>query len=123
MNSTAHVDEVNHGKLVEIDLHGKLNREDYEKLGPSIEKSIRQHGKIRILVTMRDFEGWDVGAMWEDLKWETKHFNDIERLAVVGEGSWHQWLAGFCNAFTKAEVRYFTLSQLDQAHRWLNGIT
>jgi hypothetical protein len=120
MKSTPHVDEIVHGKVLEVDLHGKLGREDYEKVSPETEKLIRQHGKIRILVTMREFEGWDAGALWEDLKWETRHFNDIERLAVVGEESWHKWMAGFCNAFTKAEVRYFTFDQLEEAHVWLN---
>src|SRR5438045_2417092 len=108
MKSSKHVDEILHGKILEVDLHGKLNREDYEKLGPSVEKMIRQHGKIRILVTMHDFDGWDAGALWEDLKWDAKHFNDIERLAIVGEENWQKWMAGFCNAFTTAEVRYFT---------------
>src|SRR4051794_5221843 len=30
MKSTTHVDELTHGKILEVDLHGKLNREDYE---------------------------------------------------------------------------------------------
>jgi hypothetical protein len=121
MKSTAHVDEMVHGKILEVDLHGRLTREDYEKLGPSIEGLIREQGKICILVTMREFDGWDAGAFWEDLKWDAKHFNDIERLAIVGEESWHKWMAGFCKAFTTAEVRYFTLNQLDEAHAWLKA--
>ena len=27
----------------------------------------------------------------------------------------------FCKPFTTAEIRYFTLEQLDAAHSWLNG--
>ena len=121
MKSTAHIDEIVHGNFLDIDLHGKLNREDYEKLGPSIEKMIRQHGKIRILVTMHDFEGWDAGGLWEDIKWDATHFNDVERVAIVGEKNWQKWMAGFCNAFTTAEVRYFTFAQLYSVHAWLNS--
>jgi len=29
MHTTAHVDEKIHGKVMEVDLHGKLSREDY----------------------------------------------------------------------------------------------
>ena len=121
MTSTAHVDKIVHGKLLEVDLHGTLTREDYEKLGPSIESLIHQQGKIHVMVTMHEFDGWDAGALWEDVKWETKHFNDIERLAIVGEENWHKWMVGFCNAFTTAEVRYFTFSQLDSAYTWLRS--
>ena len=120
MNSTSHVDEIAHGKLLEIDLHGKLTRQDCEKFVPETERLIRQQGKIAILVTMHDFEGWDMGALWEDLKWEVKHFNDIERLAIVGEESWHKWMAGFCKPFTTATVRYFTFAQINEAHAWVD---
>jgi hypothetical protein len=120
MNSTAHVDEEVHGKVMEVDLHGKLTRKDYEALVPETEKLIRQFGKIRVLVTMHDFHGWDPGALWEDMKWNAKHFNQIERLAIVGEKTWHQYMTGFCRPFTTAQVRYFTLDQMSMARAWVN---
>ena len=120
MNSTAHIDEEVHGNLLEVDLHGKLSREDYEKFVPETESLIRQFGKIRVLVTMHDFHGWDTGALWEDMKWNAKHFDQIERLAIVGEKTWHKWMTGFVRPFTTAQVRYFTLDQLGAARAWLN---
>jgi len=30
---------------------------------------------------MTGFHGWDAGALWEDIKFDIKHFGDIERLA------------------------------------------
>ena len=120
MNSTAHVDEEVHGKVMEVDLHGKLGREDYERFVPETERMIREHGKVRILVRMHDFHGWDTGALWADIKWNAKHFNHIERLGVVGEKTWHKWMTGFCKPFTTAQVRYFTHEQLDAARAWLN---
>jgi len=119
MNSTAHVDEEVHGRLMEVDLHGKLTREDYEKFVPETERLIAEYGKIRMLITMHDFHGWDAGALWEDVKWNARHFNEIERLAVVGEMTWHKWMTGFCRPFTTAKVRYFTHDQLADARAWL----
>ncbi len=120
MKSTTHLDELIHGKILEINLHGRLNREDYEDFVPETEKLIRRYGKIRILVTMHDFDGWDAGALWEDLKWDAKHFNHVERLALVGEERWQKWMAGFCKPFTTAKVRHFTFDQLATAHEWLS---
>jgi hypothetical protein len=120
MKSRSHVDELVHGKILEINLHGKLNRADYERFVPETEALIRRYGKIRILVTMHDFEGWDMGALWEDVKWDVKHFNDVERLALVGEESWQKLMASFCQPFTTAKVRHFTFDQLGEAHCWLN---
>jgi hypothetical protein len=119
MTSSAHVDEVVRGKILEVHLHGKLGREDYEKFIPETERLIRQHGKISILVEMHDFHGWDGSALWEDLKWNAQHFKDIERLAIVGETTWHRWMTGFCKPFTNAEVRYFEPGELDEARAWV----
>ena len=121
MTSSAHVDEEVRGKILEVHLHGKLGREDYEEFIPETERLIRQHGKISILVEMHDFHGWDGGALWEDLKWNAQHFKDIERLAIVGEETWHRWMTGFCKPFTNAEVRYFEPGRLEEARAWVAG--
>jgi hypothetical protein len=120
MNSTEHVDKESHDRVLEVDLHGKLAREDYERFVPEIERMILKYGRIRILVTMHAFHGWDAGGLWEDIKWDAKHFNHIERLAIVGEKTWHKWMTGFCRPFTTAEVRYFTHDQLAAARAWIN---
>ena len=119
MISTAHVDEEVHGKVVEVDLHGMLGREDYEMFVPEIERVIHLHGKVRMLVTMHDFQGWDAAALWEDIKWNAKHFNHMERLALVGETTWHRWMTGFLKPFTDTQVRYFAVEQLPEARAWL----
>jgi hypothetical protein len=118
MNSSAHIDEG--VKVLEIDLHGKLLPEDYETFVPETERLIAQFGKVRILVIMHDFDGWSAGALWNGIQWNSKRFNRVERLAVVGEKAWHRWMTGFCRALTSARVRYFTPDQLDEANEWLN---
>jgi hypothetical protein len=120
MNSTAHVDESVHDKFLEVDLHGRLTRADYETFVPEIEKQILNRGTIRLLVTMHNFHGWNAWALWEEIKWDAQHFNDIQRVAIVGEKSWQKWMTGICQQFTTASVRYFTPDQLDQAREWLN---
>jgi hypothetical protein len=60
---------------------------------------------------MHDFHGWDAGALWEDAKFDLKHFADIERLAFVGEKKWEKGMAQFCRPFTKATIRYFDRSE------------
>jgi hypothetical protein len=119
-NSTEHVDELSHGRVLEVDLHGKLAREDYERFVPEIERMIREYFKIRVLITMHDFHGWDAGAIMEDIKWNARHFSDIERLAVVGEKTWHTLMTRFSRPFSKTEVRYFTAEELDAARAWIN---
>ena len=105
--------------ILSVKASGKLTKENYEEFGPKVEALIHQHGKIRVLMELEDFHGWSAGALWEDIKFDVKHFRDIERLALVGEKQWEKGMAAFCKPFTTAEVRYFDRAQANDAREWI----
>jgi hypothetical protein len=112
------------GKLLIVKLTGKLQKEDYQRFVPEVERLVKEHGKIRMLVEMHDFHGWTMGALWEDVKFDWKHFADIERLALVGESRWQAGMAAFCKPFTRATIRYFDAANVAAAFDWIKeGIT
>jgi hypothetical protein len=113
------LEEQNGSKTLEVSLSGKLVKEDYEIFVPSVERLVKQHGKLRMLVRMHDFHGWTAGAIWEDTKFAAHHFRDIERLAVVGETKWQRGMAVFCKPFTTAQIKYFDQVEDDKARAWL----
>jgi len=113
------IEEEQEGKIVTVRVSGKLDKHDYEEFAPEIERFIQEHGKIRMLVELVDFHGWTPGALWEDTKFDAKHFNDIERLAFVGDARWEKGMAVFCKAFTTAKIQYFDISQEEEAKRWI----
>jgi hypothetical protein len=59
------------------------------------------------------------GALWEDIKFDIRHFADIERLALVGEKRWQHGMATFSKPFTKATIRYFERADAAEAPKWL----
>lgn len=109
------------GKILETHVSGRLVREDYRQFVPRFEQLLQSHGKLRLLFEMSNFHGWDAEALWDDLKFDVKHFNDIERVAMVGERKWQQWMATFSKPFTAAAVRYFDRTERAQAVAWLEG--
>lgn len=115
---TVQVDE-SQEKYITIRLSGKLSKADYEHFVPLVEKQIAEKGKLRLLVIMHDFHGWDMGALWEDIKFDAKHWRDIERLALVGETKWEKGMAVFCKPFTTAKIRYFDTQDEAEARKWL----
>ena len=110
---------VSTGKNVHVKVTGKLTKAEYEMFAPLVDEQIKEHGKIRILFEMHDFHGWTAGALWEDLKFDFKHWHDIERLAIVGESKWEAGMAAFCKPFTSAKIQYFDQSKLADASSWL----
>ncbi|KAA0132148.1 MAG: STAS/SEC14 domain-containing protein [Gimesia chilikensis] len=105
---------------VEINMSGKLVKEDYHDFTPTIETLIQQHGPLHMLVVLHDFHGWTMEAIWEDIKFDVKHFKDIGKLAMVGEKKWEEGMAMFCKPFTSAKVKYFDLHELDAARTWIS---
>ena len=111
--------EENNGKLLAIFVGGNLVKADYEGFVPEFERLVRMHGKLRVLLNMTGFLGWKDGSLWEEIKFDVKHFSDIERLAMVGDNKWQKTMATFCKPFTQAEVRYFDAVNSEKAHGWL----
>ncbi len=106
------------GKLLRVEMSGKLEKQDYQHFVPEFERLVQREGKLRVLCRMHDFHGWTMGALWEDIKFDLKHFSDIERLAFVGDRKWEAGMAAFCKPFTRATIRYFDEGQYDEAVRW-----
>jgi hypothetical protein len=107
--------------IIAVRASGKLSTADYDAFVPEVERLIKQHGKVRILFEMHDFHGWELGALWEDTKFEIKHFSHIERLAMVGDKKWEKGMAAFCKPFTSAKIRYFDVAEEDDAKNWIAG--
>jgi SpoIIAA-like len=109
------------GNILDVTVTGRLTKDDYEHFVPEVERLIHEHGKVRVLFDMHGFHGWTPGALWEDIKFEARHFRDIERLAFVGERKWEAGMASFCKPFTSATIRYFDRGEVDEARQWVRG--
>ena len=100
-------------------LSGKLHDEDYKKFVPAVDAAIAKQGKLRLLAQFHDFHGWDLHALWDDIKFSTTHCTKIERIALVGEKTWEKWMAKVCKPFTMAKSKYFDAADIDKARAWI----
>ena len=107
-------------RVLEVAATGKLSADDYKLFEPAVGDLIGASGKIKILFTMHDFHGWEAGAVWEDIKFATRHCRDIEKIAMVGEKTWEKWMATICKPFTMSKVKYFDAGEADAARQWLD---
>jgi hypothetical protein len=101
-------------------LSGKLHDADYQTFVPAIDAAAARHGKVRLLAWFHDFQGWDLAALWDDIKFSATHCAKIDRIAIVGEKKWEQWMAKVCKPFTMAKIQYFDAAQIDDAKQWLS---
>lgn len=108
-------------RLVYLEASGKLTRTDYDRLLPDLEAALGEAGRVRMLIELTDFRGWEPGAAWEDLKFGIQHRKDFERIAVVGEKGWERWGTMLSKPFLPGEMRFFEKDQAGQARAWIQG--
>lgn len=106
-------------KIVAFKLHGRLHDDDYRAFMPTIDAAVTTQGKVRLLAQFEDFHGWDLSAAWDDFKFGLKHYSDFERIAMIGDTRWEQFMAVMCKPFTRAKVRFFSPKETDVAWTWL----
>jgi hypothetical protein len=112
------------GNILGFRVRGKLTEADYrELLVPEMKKAMEEFPRIRVVWVMENFEGWTVGAAWEDFLLGLK-FSAVEKMATIIDESWDEWITLLFRAFTTltyTELRFFKKERLDEAWEWIRA--
>lgn len=106
---------------LELEIEDRLEKNDYLEFTPVAEAKIDEFGDINLLIRMSGFSGWSPAALWEDLKFDVRHYGDVDRLALVSASEDDEWMATVSKPFTRASVKHFVEDDLDRARRWIRG--
>lgn len=109
------------GNTVEAIASGKLTQLDYRKLVPEIEKRLKNRQPVRMLMEVRDFDGWSLGGVWEEYKFDATHGTAVDRLAMVGPRMVNEVQSAFDHPFVVNEVKYFDDEHVEDARAWLQS--
>lgn len=103
-----------------------LGIKDYEKIHPFIHNIINTGKKVRWYFEMDDGSISNSTGFWEDGIIEIDygnmkftHSDDIETIAIVGDKKWEKCMLSIMKPFTKANLRYFELSEKEKAKEWI----
>lgn len=103
---------------LEFKIEDNLEITDYEKLAGVIEPlTIRR--KVSLLIVLIHFQGWNGNDFWKCTQFAAKDFEQIDKIAIVGERTWMKGKAVFCRPFIRAKVRHFEPLELEQARKWI----
>ena len=102
-----------------LEIIGTLTHHDYDVLVPMLDSAIdgAENARIDALVDLRQLEGIELRAMWDDLKLGLKHRKRFERIAVLGNRKWEQVATRVGNWFVSGQLAYF--EQETEAKKWI----
>jgi hypothetical protein len=103
-----------------LQFSGILKRSEFGDSQTTISQGIDAGTRPRLLVILKDFQGWERGADWNDLDFMLSHGNEIAKIAIVGESRWEPTALAFAGAgFRRAPVKFLPSDQEAQARVWL----
>jgi hypothetical protein len=106
---------------------GHVTRDEYrQRLLPPLKACLDRGQKVRLLVVIDDdFDQFEAGALWEDLKFGLGsglgHLSAWERMALVSDADWVRHAITLFGWLVPGDVRVFPLAALDDATAWLAG--
>lgn len=115
-----------HKNIIATRANDILGISDYEKIHPLIHNIIGEGKKVRWYFEMDDCFISNTVGFWEDGiielnygKLKFTHSEDIERIAIVGEMKWRDWMLSVMKPFSEAKIRYFSLAEKEKAMEWM----
>src|SRR6266576_2266086 len=76
------------GKLLEIKIRGMLKKADHDQMVQIAKVAIAREKKVRALVILEGFEGWERHEDWGDVSFMMEQGREIEKMAIVGDEKW-----------------------------------
>lgn len=109
------------GNLVVVRLAGQVTARDYEEnMVPRLHEVATEQGPLRgLIIVDESFEGYDLGAAWDDAKLGVEMWASWERLAVATDVG---WIRAAVRAFTPllpCPAELFALAAAEDGRRWL----
>jgi len=106
--------------FIKLQITGTLTHNDYQQMVPMIENAVKSinEPKITILVDALEFKGWELRAMWDDLKFGLNHASEFRKIAFVGNKQWEEYAVKISNWFMIGDLVYF--ENMNDALAWAN---
>lgn len=108
------------GGFIRIKISSELKKAELDQMQKVATEFIKREGKIKIMIILENFLGWERVAAWDDMSFQSSHDRDIEKIAIVGDEKWRNLVLAFTGkSFRPVAIEFFTPSQLDQARAWI----
>jgi len=104
-----------------IKIRGVFTQQDFEQVFiPQFERLIAEHQAANLLLEFdSNFNGWELAALWREIKFSIKHFESIAKIALIGNDKVIKWSFRLLHPFATLEINRFDYGQREVAKAWL----
>jgi len=107
-------------RVVGARISGKITRPEFDAVAAALETALAKHDKVRFYAEMETFGGVAMDALFQDLKFGLRHWQQFEREAVVTDQDWMRRLALLADKLLPSiDVKVFARDDMDSARAWI----
>lgn len=108
------------GDIVSFHVSKVLTKSELDTCQSEAEVIIQKSKQIKILVIVKDFQGWEDSENWTDLTFGERNDRYIKKMAIVGDTKWKL----LSEMFTLKDLRVFPIEYFPEnqeffAKEWL----
>lgn len=108
--------------LISVRVTDVLRLTDHQEVQVLAKELIEKYGKLRVLVVVDHFLGWERNVEWDDVGFLMDYGDDIEKIAIVADERWKDQAFLFVGkGFRTTDIEFFPLSALRQAEEWVRA--
>jgi hypothetical protein len=105
-----------------IRISGVMKLADQQALQSTGMVPISRGRKVKLLVTLESFQGWEKGVDWGDVDFLMAHGNDVAKIAIVGDERWKDEIFAFVGkGLRTTEIEFFPASSMKEAESWVHA--
>lgn len=105
--------------LIAFKVKGKVEKKDYDKLTPLLEKTEREFETRKLYIEIEEIGGIEPAALWEDFKLYFLHVRNFEKISIVGQGDAIEKVTKLTQPFVSGEIKFFDIREATKAKEWI----
>lgn len=107
--------------IVGVHLSDTLTEDDYEAFAPQLRDQMEAHTTVRVLFEIEDVEGWEPEARWDDLTFDIRQVEDVDKVAIVGDDPWEPLVDKIEFLFPSSLIQTYEDADREDGLEWLRG--
>lgn len=113
------IDDGTDGLLV-FEIDGKMTEAGTDAVFAAFDRAVEQHGKINLMVRVKDYEGFDLSLLGDKNTMTSKFgaIGKVGRYAVVGAPGWMRAMVQSMGPLMPLDIRAFDASEEAVARDW-----
>ena len=110
---------INGSNVLYSDIENELTCREFELMFKQVHRMIQQFGSVSIAIELNEPITMPIQIAWGKINFDCNHFDNVTKVAIIGDERLYQALPMISKPFPMAMVRHFSLFERPQAVDWL----